>query len=295
MDFTAVIVTHDSGPDLARVLSSLERWHSGRAQIVVVDTGSRDAGPELARTHGAEVVALDRDTGFGAANNAGVQRAQHDVTVLLNPDVEFVDDRLRLLVTLARMRDALLFPRLLHENGRPQDSAHPLPGRAREFLPALIHPRLLPPPLTEAAQPWRARDARPVGWAIAACLVARTATLRRLGPFDPDAFLFYEDLELCLRARAAGIESELHPEVVAVHRRGHATGPAFGGEPHALLARRRREVVRRHLGRRALALDDAAQAITFGRGILGRTLLGRDASRPRAQLAALREARRAPG
>ena len=28
------------------------------------------------------------------------------------------------------------------------------------------------------------------------------ATLRALGPFDADAFLFYEDLDLCLRARA---------------------------------------------------------------------------------------------
>ncbi|HEV7462286.1 MAG TPA: glycosyltransferase, partial [Solirubrobacteraceae bacterium] len=141
------------------------------------------------------------------------------------------------------------------------------------------------------AEPWRADAPREVGWVIAACLAARTDVLRRLGPFDPRAFLFYEDLDLCLRARAAGVPTELHPDIVLRHAGAHATGPAFGGEPHELLARRRREVIGARLGRRALALDDAAQSLTFATRAAGRRLLGRDASRPRAQMRALRRAR----
>ncbi len=55
----------------------------------------------------------------------------------------------------------------------------------------------------------------------------------------------------------------LHPEVALRHTGGHSTGPAYAGEPFALLARRRREVVGTRLGRRALALDDLAQGLTF--------------------------------
>ena len=124
--------------------------------------------------------------------------------------------------------------------------------------------------------------------------MARTATLRWLGPFDPGAFLFFEDMDLCLRARAAGIPTELHPEVRLRHAGGHATARRFGGEPHELHAARRREVVAARLGRRALALDDAAQALTFATRATGRALLRRDSSRPRAQLRALRAARKAP-
>ena len=119
-------------------------------------------------------------------------------------------------------------------------------------------------PLRDRADPWRADgDEQPVGWAIAAAVAARTATLRRLGPFDPEQFLFFEDLDLCLRARAAGVPTILHPDLALEHRGGHSTEPAYGGEPHELLAARRRAVVRANLGRRALALDDAAQALTF--------------------------------
>ena len=131
-----------------------------------------------------------------------------------------------------------------------------------------------------------------MGWAIAACVAAPTDLLRELGPFDPGEFLFYEDMDLCLRARAAGAPTELHPDVALVHTGGHSTGPAYGGEPHELLARRRHEVVTARLGRRAAALDDLAQAATFATRAAGRMLLGRDGRRERAQLAGLWRARR---
>ena len=97
-------------------------------------------------------------------------------------------------------------------------------------------------------------------------------------------------MELCLRARAAGIPTVLHPELRVRHAGGHATQRA--GEPYELVARRRREAIARTLGRRAAALDDLAQGLTFATRAAGHALLGGDAARPRAQLAALRRARR---
>jgi N-acetylglucosaminyl-diphospho-decaprenol L-rhamnosyltransferase len=295
VSFTAVVVLHDSARDVALLLDSL-RDHvlpHGDVQVVCVDSGSRDDGAAVAAARGADVVALDGNPGFGAANNAGVARARHDVSVLLNPDVVALDGALHALAALAGARDALHVPRLLNPDGSVQRSAHPVPGRAAALLPALVHPRLLPRGPREAADPWRSGTDREVGWAIAAVLAARTATLRALGPFDPSAFLFYEDLELGLRARAAGVPTILHPALRLLHAGQHSTAPALG-TAHELQARRRREVVGAALGPRALALDDAAQGLTFATRAAARAVLRRDGSRPRAQLAALRAARRAP-
>jgi GT2 family glycosyltransferase len=291
--FTAVGVLHDSEPELAALLATLHHLPEP-PQLVVVDTGSEDGGPELARRHGAELIELPDNPGFGAANNAGVARARHDVTVLLNPDTELVDDSVHELAALARIHPhALHAPRLLEPDGSVQRSAHPLPGTAGALIPAFVHPPLLPAPLRDRAEPYRAGTARTVGWAIAACLAAATPTLRRLGPFDPAVHLFAEDMELGLRARAEGIPTILHPRLRVRHTGGHAV--LRGGEPFELLARRRREAIGRTLGARPLALDDAAQAVTFGTRIAARTALGRDASRERAQLAALWAARRHVG
>lgn len=288
-----VVVLHDSLEDLRRLLGSLAAV-SPPAQVVVVDAGSSDAGPQLARDWGAEVLAAG-DVGFGAANNMGLERVRASTTLLLNPDVVVRDPAVvEKLARHARREDALHVPRLLNPDGSVQRSAHPLPGRPAALLPAVVHPRALPAPLRHRADPWRADGPgdRPVGWAIAAAVAARTETLRRLGPFDPQQFLFFEDLDLCLRARAAGVPTILHPSLAMEHRGGHSTEPAYGGEPHALLARRRREVVRANLGAGALAWDDAAQALTFATRAAGRTLLRRDGRREWAQLRALAAARR---
>ena len=284
--FSVVVVLHDSGPELAALLPSLER-HAPDAQLIVVDTGSSDDGPGRAREHGAEFLELPDNPGFGAANNAGVARARHDVTVLLNPDTEVVDHSLHELAAQARIHPrALHAPRLLESDGRVQRSAHPLPGTVGALLPALVHPPLLPRALRERAEPYRAERPRTVGWAIAACLAAPTQLLRELGPFDPSVHLFAEDMELGLRARALDIPTILHPQLRVRHTGGHSV--LREGEPFALLARRRREAVAANLGPRARTLDDAAQMLTFATRIAARAALGRDASRERAQLAALR-------
>ena len=288
MTFTAVVVIHDSARHLEALLRTIERHLDPAPEVVVVDSGSHDDGAAVARSHGAQVVALDGNPGFGPANNAGLAHAAHEVTVLLNPDCELIDGSLSALVRRAARGDALAVPRLLERDDSVQRSAHPLPGSAAALVPALWPPRAMPPTLRERFEPWRSDAPRRVGWAIAACVAARTDLLRALGPFDPDAFLFYEDLELCLRARAAGIPTELRPEVRVVHHGGHATRPALGDRVLDLQARRRRDVIGARLGARALALDDAAQALTFG----ARALAGRRRAYNRAELRSLRRARR---
>jgi GT2 family glycosyltransferase len=257
-----VTVAHRSAAELAVLLPALP----ADAEVIVVDTDGSAAGSK------ATVVERLENPGFGAANNEGVARASGEVTLLLNPDIVPPPGSVERLAALAAGRDALVAPRLRNADGSIQRSAFPLPGKPSALLTAVTPGRLRP-------EPWRARAPRMVGWALAAALAAPTELLLRLGPFDPGAFMFYEDMDLCLRARAAGIPTVLHPEVELTHTGGHS----YGSAPPAVLARRRREVVGANLGRRAVALDDTAQALEFA----VRSWRGRD----RARLRALRAAR----
>ncbi len=280
-----VVVLHDSASVVGALLRSLARW-AGSAQVVVVDTDSTDDGPRLAHEAGAEVVELGENPGFGAACNAGVARARHPVTALLNPDCELLEG-VDGLVGAAAEREALWVPRLVGRDGVPERSAHPLPGTLGALLGAPLHPPAAPAVLRERLEPWRAERPRAVGWAVAACVAARTELLQRLGPFDARQFLFYEDMDLCLRARAAGVPTIFDPRVRVRHLGGHATRPAYGGEPFGLLAARRHEVVASNRGAAAARLDDAAQLVTFASRTIAHGLAGGDWRRPRAQLRAV--------
>lgn len=289
--FAIVTVIHDSATDLERLLDSLTRLEQ-RPRVVVVDSGSTDSGVALAAERGAEVVDLGANLGFGAGCNAGLELVSEPVTALLNPDVELLDSGLEELARDAAAHDALLVPRLLNEDGSIQDSAHPAPGTVEGLVPALVPRPLLPGPLRIRYEPWRSERPRRVGWAIGACLVARAELLRRLGPFDPAAFLFYEDMDLCLRAARAGVPTLLRPDVTLRHLGGTSVRAALGDADLELRARRRREVLAGE-GRGPLALDDAAQWLTFATRASARKVLRRDPARERAQLEALRRARAA--
>jgi GT2 family glycosyltransferase len=222
--------------------------------------------------------------------------AEH-VTVLVNPDVELLDDSLlRLADDLRGGRpERLLAPLVLLPDGRRQDAAQAEPASLAALAVALVPPVAMPRPLRRAVCPWTDQRPRRTGWAIGACVVAPTATLRRLGPFDERIFLYAEDLDLGLRAADAGIETWFRPDARVLHRGAHSSTQAFRGEPFELLARQRRAVVAKRRGRTRAALDDLLQAVTFADRIALKRLARRDTTREREQLKALRRARHGGG
>ncbi len=294
-----VTVTHDSAADLRRLLASVSR-HLPTARVVVVDSGSGDGSLAVARAWPGDAIVIDlgANEGFGRGSNRGVAALGEsaDVAVLVNPDVELVDASLESLAAELRRPgapDRLLAPVVLHPDGRRQDSAQPAPATAIQALRALVPPAALPAPLRRRVEPFRSAAPRRVAWAVGCCVAGRTATLRRLGPFDERAFLYGEDLDLGLRAAAAGVETWFMPGARVVHREAHSSAGAFAGEPVDLLAGRRRAVVAERLGPRRAAVDDWLQMTTFADRIALRRVLGRDAARERAQLAATWRSRRA--
>src|SRR5262249_25180660 len=97
--------------------------------------------------------------------------------------------------------------------------------------------------------------------AVSGCaMLVRREVLERVGLFDEAYFFGFEDLDLCLRARAAGFRSEVVPEA-AVRHEGHATigrrSPErlyHAARNHLRLARRARPSGRVHAALRQLAV-----------------------------------------
>ena len=287
---TLVTVSHNSAPDLRRLLRSV-RAHLPGARVVVADAGSTDESVAVARSWGDDVAVLElENVGYGRAANAGVAVVGTTACVVLNADVELVDRSLATLadeVAGAGGPERILAPLVLRRDGRRQDSVHVEPVGPAAALGTLLPPGVLPGPVRRRVQPWRTDTPRPVAWAVGCCLGARTATLRRLGPFDERIFLYAEDLELGLRAGDAGVETWWWPDARVLHHKAQSSRKAFGGEPFALLAAQRRAVIAERRGPRAASLDDLLQLMTFADRVVLKRLAGRSAERERRQGAAL--------
>ncbi len=296
-DCSVVVVTWQSAPMLEALVATMNRHLESAPELVVVDNRSDDDPERAARGYGGQVrfTPLERNLGFGAACNVGVERASGSCVVMLNPDAELVDASLEGLAAFALERQALAGPRLLNQDGSVQPSASGTPVGLWPWVGAIIPGRLQPPPLRRRAEPWRARRTVRVAWLTGACVAAPRDALLALGPFDPSIHMYSEDMDLGLRAARAGIPSYFCPDVCRViHRGGASTSIAFPEGAGRLAAGNRRAVVRRAYGARRERAGWLAQRVNLRLRVAAKRALGRDASSDRDALEATRNADSVP-
>ena len=206
---------------LVRQLSASPCLQSGAAEVVVVDNHAarcRTAG-RLRRTPGVSLRRWRRNHGFARAVNEGCRLSRGEWVLLLNPDITLDPGFIEAAVALAERR-AAEEPRLGVVGFRlrnPDDTAQPSTGPFPTLSGTLL--RLLLPRRRRKYDAGSAEVRRPVDWATGCCLLVRRACLEELGGLDPDYFLYYEDVDLCRRARSRNWSVAYEPTPSAVHHR----------------------------------------------------------------------------
>jgi N-acetylglucosaminyl-diphospho-decaprenol L-rhamnosyltransferase len=305
MTWSIVVVTWRSAAHLEQLVASMNRHlpsdggpTGGSPELVVVENASGEDPEDAARGwQGAvSVIREPRNLGFGAAANHGAEAATGDVVVLLNPDTELLDDGIVRLAAWAADRDAIAAPRVLNADRSKQPSASgPVVGPwpwFRALVPGAVHPAAI----RGHTEPWRLDRPVRVAWLTGVCLAARRDVLVRLGPFDPAIEMYAEDLDLGLRAAAAGLESWFRPDLCAiVHHGGASTELRFDDREGAdVAARYRVAVIRRAHGVTRERRAARAERLHLALRIAARRTLRRDPGRDPLLLAAARSARDAP-
>ena len=202
-----------------------------------MDNASRDDTVARVRAEVPEVQVIvnEANLGFAAGNNRALPRLRGAVTCLLNSDCDPGPGSLAHVVRWLDRHPAagVATPRLVSPDGRAQRATRPDPAPL-----ALLnrHTCLRFTPIgRRAAAAWRAVPASPIPVPVdsvtGACLLIRTDLLRRLGGFDEGYPFYWEDVDLCRRARRAGAEVWWVPDGPTVVHAGGASTDAGGGPP----------------------------------------------------------------
>jgi hypothetical protein len=183
--------------------------------VIVVDNGG-ECRDELAGHIGtAELIATPRNLGFGGGNNAGIRRALEKgaaLVLVVNPDTTVSPDCIGLLerALLNRPGAGIAGPTVVRASA-PEE----IESAGIAFARWTGRMRLI-----DSAQP----GIREVDGVQGCAMLLRAEVFAQAGFFAEDYFLYFEDLELCLRARRAGLVSIVVPEAVALHEGAKATG-----------------------------------------------------------------------
>ena len=240
---SAIVVSFNSRAYLERCLGSVL---GAVDDVVVVDSASSDGSGELVRERfpSARVIELEENRGFGAAMNVGVAASDGDYLLLLNADAWATDGAVAKLVECAE-GDALVGivgPRLSNPDGTLQRSlrGYPTPWRlvTEYFFLRWLAPRsrLLN---SFYGAGFDHRSTVSAEFLVGAALLVRRSAFDEVGGFDPDFFMFNEEVDLSYRMKRAGRRILFYPAAEFVHFGGASTAQVWD--------RMYREQLRSHL------------------------------------------------
>lgn len=228
LDLSVIIVSYNTGPDIAESLGKLEEATAHLDhEIIVVDNDSKDDTVEHARgaiEHG-QVIATGENLGFGGGVNVGLRVARGRHTLFMNDDAVIDAESLDLLrrVLDSSAEIAMVGPAIVNDHGEAMPSWRSISPGPGEELGRLT--RRLPGQRKQTP----AGNGEPfdVAWLVGACVLADTGVLRRQGGFNPEFFFYAEDIDLSRRLRTVGYRCVTVPKAEAVHIGGVATDKVY--------------------------------------------------------------------
>lgn len=215
VEWDIVIVTHNSARDLR------EMW-CGRAfpstvRIIVVDNGSTDDSAAVAAEF-ANIVVTSPNVGLAKSNNVGARLGSGPYVAFCNPDVFITDEDLSYLKETIDRRDGLVAPRLVGDDGEAQPNGRAFPSPIRQFCR-----HFLPNSRLANRYLWPSTEGGEVDWVTGALIGIKRAHFDTIGGWPEGIFLYFEDVEICARARDAGIGVYIDEELKVRHSWGQAS------------------------------------------------------------------------
>jgi GT2 family glycosyltransferase len=276
VNYRTADLTIDAVASLASEIDSV-----APARVVVVDNASGDGSADRIEAaiaeHGwkyARLVRSDRNGGFSYGNNLGLKAGTEDgdrpaYLLLLNPDTVVRPGALAALVEFmdAHRQVGIAGSRLEHPDGTPQTSCF----RFHSILSELEAGVRLGP-ISRLLSRWMVSPGVPdkacrVDWVAGASMIIRDRVLDAVGFLDEEYFMYFEEVDFCLRANRAGWPCWYVPESRVVHLVGQASGVT---DPRQSAKRRpgywfdsRRRYFLRNLGPVKAGLADMAWATGF--------------------------------
>ena len=196
------------------LLKARQEFLAGLPHLCLVDNASSDGSADWIAAHLPRARLLRRveNLGFGRGHNLALQDCGTPFALLLNPDCEIdIESMRRLVDCLDDFPSALLVvPRLIYPDGREQDN-----HRGFTFHGGRPMNNYRPPDGPACCE-----------MVSGAAMMVRVTTFQEMGGFDPWFFLYWEDEDLCYRARCQKRAVIFDPRVLACHAEKKSSVPS---------------------------------------------------------------------
>jgi GT2 family glycosyltransferase len=205
---TIVIVTHNSSAVIGQCLKSIP----AEIPVYVVDNESSDDTVAVMRAARPSAHIIENtNVGFGRGNNIALEQVKTEFAFVLNPDTVMQADTIDNLLQVADNYSdaAIIAPTLFYENGTIQKTY-----KTSVFVREKIKTKYIEPEGDLCAE-----------CLLGAAMLLRMDIFRKIGFFDNEIFLCFEDDDLCMKAKQHGHACIITPSSKLMHMMGQSSPP----------------------------------------------------------------------
>ncbi len=209
----AITLNSNRRVDALECLGSLTQITSPKLRILVIDNGSTDGSPQsiTEKFPSVEQIVNASNVGFSAGFNIGLRRAleaKADYALILNNDSLVAPNMLEPLITAIKPEDVGITAPAIYYASNPEQVWSTGGGRNPLTLEMTgdhgRHETLIQ--ITEREF-------------LSGCgMLIKRSVIERVGLFDENFFLYYEDSDYCLRTRKAGFRLLVVPQARMWHK-----------------------------------------------------------------------------
>lgn len=204
-----ILVQHNQTELTRQAIASLRHHEPDPYEIIVIDNGSSEPVDASLETE-CRIIVTRENKGFGSGNNQGASAAKGEYLFFLNNDSIVNGSLVRPVVAYFEQHSDVgaVAVRLQNSDGTPQISTGRFPTILTEFG------------MKRGVPSYPAVHSGSVEWATGAALAIRRKVYERVGGFDEEYFLYFEDVDLCRRIHNAGFDIHLIESTPVTHLGG---------------------------------------------------------------------------
>lgn len=218
-----VLVNYNGEEVLTDCVKSLVDNSEDDLEIIIVDNGSEDAAMEdvESRYPYVHTIYMGENAGWGAGCNIGMQTAFENgagYVLLLNTDTEIEEGMISELLKYCN-DNTLTIPRIYRDKN-DKDRSLWYSGGKIDYEAADARQTLY----TYDAADGSRNEPRKVEFATGCCMMISRGSWEKVGGFDEEYFLYYEDVDYCMRLKEQEIEILYVPKAALWHKVGGSAG-----------------------------------------------------------------------
>jgi len=229
-DVSVIIVNWNAKEYLFKCLKSIFKTTKNIIlQIIVVDNNSSDGSVEMLKKEfpNVEIISNSKNVGFATANNRGIKQSRGKFLLFVNPDIEFYPNSLNLMLNHLKSLPpyvGAVGPQIIYKDGDIYPSCWKFPSLIAEFWGRVKLKKIFPrSKISLQRKRVFYEQPRYVEVVSGACVLIKKSILKKVGYWDEDYFLYYEDDDLFYRFKKNNFKVVYYPPAKVYHYGGRST------------------------------------------------------------------------